>query len=88
MRAFLFPVMLFPCSQFRRTETENSMSKHSESREDRSKRDATPRRRIQRTERFRTLLSLAREGNEDAIGDLWREFQSDFAREGGWYDAD
>ena len=62
------------------------MSKHSESREDRSKRDATPRRRIQRTDRFRTLLSLAREGNEDAIGDLWREFSFDFHKEGSGHE--
>ena len=25
-------------------------------------------------ERFEQLLALAREGNEDAVGDLWREF--------------
>ncbi len=58
------------------------MSQHTESRAAPSKVEVPPRRRIQRTDRFRILLSLAREGNEDAIGDLWREFNFDFHREG------
>lgn len=33
--------------------------------------------------RFDQLLALACEGNEDAIGDLWREFQVDFNKQGG-----
>ena len=41
-----------------------------------------------RNQRFQQLLALAREGNEDAVGDLWREFHFDFAREGGRHDAD
>ena len=39
----------------------------------------TPRPR--RDERFNELLDLAREGNADAIADLWREYGFNFERE-------
>lgn len=41
-----------------------------------------------RNPRFRQLLDMARDGDENAIGDLWREFQFDFEKEGGRYDLD
>ncbi len=31
--------------------------------------------------RFRQLLALAEDGDENAIGDLWREFEFDFRKE-------
>lgn len=39
-----------------------------------------------RNPRFRQLLEKARDGDENAIGDLWREFQFDFEKEGGRYE--
>ena len=41
-----------------------------------------------RDPRFQQLLHSARAGDQDAIGDLWREFQFDFDREGGRCDLD
>lgn len=38
--------------------------------------------------RFQTLLILAHEGNEEAIGDLWNEFGFDYQQEGGRHDLD
>lgn len=38
--------------------------------------------------RFQALMALAQEGDGNAVGDLWREFGFDFAREGGRHDAD
>jgi len=38
--------------------------------------------------RFQVLMALAQEGDGNAVGDLWREFGFDFAREGGRHDAD
>ena len=64
------------------------MDQHSESRIGQQRREITHSRRPQLTERFRTLLALARDGNQEAVGDLWREFQFDFAREGGRHDVD
>ncbi|NLG35311.1 MAG: hypothetical protein GX548_08150 [Lentisphaerae bacterium] len=32
--------------------------------------------------RFRQLMVLAAEGNEEAVGDLWREYGVDFVKEG------
>ena len=37
-------------------------------------------------DRFRALLDLARDGDQDAIGDLLREFNFDFEKEGGLYE--
>ena len=37
-------------------------------------------------ERFRALLDLARDGDQDAIGDLFREFNFEFEKEGGRHD--
>ena len=34
-----------------------------------------------RSLRFRQLFHLAREGNAEAIGDLWREFDFHFERD-------
>ncbi len=31
--------------------------------------------------RFRQLLALAREGNEDAVGDLYREYGVEYGKE-------
>ena len=45
-------------------------------------------REYKRDQRFRQLLDLARSGDEDAIGDLFREFNFDFTKEGGRYDLD
>ena len=39
-----------------------------------------------RNPRFRQLLALAQEGDQDAIGDLFREFNFDFEKEGGRYE--
>ena len=36
-----------------------------------------------RDPRYHQLLALAREGNEEAIHDLWVEYHFDFKREGG-----
>lgn len=33
---------------------------------------------LKRDDRFRHLLDLAHDGDENAIGDLWREFDFDF----------
>jgi hypothetical protein len=41
-----------------------------------------------RNPRFRELLDMARDGDENAIGDLWREFRFDFEKEGGRYELD
>ena len=35
-----------------------------------------------RQERFDQLMSLARDGDDEAVGDLWKEFGFDFRREG------
>ena len=35
----------------------------------------------QRDQRFNELLDLAREGNAEAIADLWKEYGFDFERE-------
>ena len=37
--------------------------------------------------RFRQLMVLAAEGNEEAAGDLWREFGVDFVKEGRYVNA-
>ena len=39
-----------------------------------------------RNPRFRQLLDKARDGDENAVGDLWREFHFDFEKEGGRYE--
>lgn len=36
--------------------------------------------------RFRALMALAQEGEENAIGDLWREFNFDFHKEGSGHE--
>jgi hypothetical protein len=36
-----------------------------------------------RNPRFRQLLDKARDGDENAVGYLWREFHFDFEKEGG-----
>lgn len=36
--------------------------------------------------RFRVLMTLAQEGDENAVGDLWREFNFDFHKEGSAYE--
>lgn len=38
--------------------------------------------------RLRQLLHLARSGDQDAMGDLWREYQFDYEREGARDDLD
>jgi hypothetical protein len=35
---------------------------------------------------FYELLDLASEGNEEAIQDLWLQYQYDFAKKGGRYE--
>ncbi len=40
----------------------------------------------ERNPRFRQLLALAQEGDQDAIGDLFREFNFDFEKDGGRYE--
>ena len=35
----------------------------------------------ERDDRFRQLLDLAREGNEDAVGDVYREYGFDYGRD-------
>ena len=39
-----------------------------------------------RNPRFRQLLDKARDGDENAVGDFWREFHFDFEKEGGRYE--
>ena len=43
--------------------------------------------KTKRNPRFKQLLHKARGGDENAVGDLWREFNFNFKREGG-RDAD
>jgi hypothetical protein len=44
--------------------------------------DARKNRRSGRDERFEQLLALAREGNENAVGDLYREYGFKCGRNG------
>ena len=39
-----------------------------------------------RNPRFRQLLDKARDGDDNAVGDLLREFHFDFKKEGGRYE--
>ena len=39
-----------------------------------------------RDKRFHQLLTLAGEGNDEAIHDLWVEYQFDYATQGGSHD--
>lgn len=43
--------------------------------------DARRNRRSGRDERFKQLLALAREGDEDAVGDLYREYGFKYGRD-------
>ena len=43
--------------------------------------DARKNRRSGRDERFEQLLALAREGDEDAVGDLYREYGFEYGRD-------
>lgn len=36
-----------------------------------------------RNPRFQQLMELAKDGDAEAVGDLWREFQFAYEREGG-----
>ncbi len=43
--------------------------------------DARKNRRSGQDERFEQLLALAREGDEDAVGDLYREYGFEYGRD-------
>ena len=83
---FLFPDAVPCCEELGRLRDRKAAVVMTDSKPGGRRRRSAARPAGSRDERFRTLLALAREGDEAATHGLWIEFDFDYAKEGGRYE--